>query len=188
MDACRIEAEISPATQALSAKVRVDLSSQEDGITAAVFEPHNALNVSTVEDANGRWSPASRYTQDLTVRLNFPEPLAKGAPTAATFYYDGRFTGREESPVFGITFAPIQNDHAFLLYPARWFTVSGYTAGRFSAALRITVPSGYRVVASGDTERARRRALEIVNDADLRIRAPKSLRKWRIALLALRRS
>ena len=150
VDAYLIEAEISPATQSLSAKVRVGFSPQEEGITAAVFELHNALNVSKVEDAEGRQIPASRYTQDFTVRLNFPEPLAKGAPTAVTFYYDGRLTGREESPVFGIKFASIQDDHAFLLYPARWFPVSGYSADRFSATLRITVPSGYRVIASGD--------------------------------------
>ncbi len=150
VDAYAIEAEINPSTQSLSAKVRVGFSPQDDGITAAVFELHNALNVSKVEDASGNQLQASRFTQDFSVRVNFPEPLAKGTATAVTFYYEGRLSGREESPVYGVKFASIQNDHAFLLYPARWFPVNNYTADRFSAALRVTVPAGYRVVASGD--------------------------------------
>lgn len=145
-----IEAEISPATQALSAKVRVSFTPQEADITSAVFELNNALSVSGVEDSQGRQIPVSRSHQDFTVRLSFPEPLPQGAPAAVTFHYDGRFTGREESPVFGIKFAVIRDGYAFLLYPARWFPVNGYTSDRFTADLRITVPAGYRVLASGD--------------------------------------
>ena len=145
-----IEAEITPATQTLAAKVRVRFLPQDDGATAAVFELNNALNLSKVEDEGGRQLPASRTQEDHTVRVSFPEPLAKGAPVTITFQYEGRLAGREESPVFGIRFAAIRNDHAFLLYPARWFPVNGYTTDRFAAELKITVPAGYRVVASGE--------------------------------------
>ncbi len=145
-----IEAEITPATQSLAAKVRVQFVSQDADVNTAVFELNNALNVSRVEDSSGRQLPASRSQQDSTVRLSLPEPLPQGASAAVTFHYDGRFTGREESPVFGIRFAAIRNDYAFLLYPARWFPVNGYTTDRFKADLRITVPTGYRVVAGGD--------------------------------------
>lgn len=150
IDTYLLEAEINPAAQSLSAKVRVSFSPQDEGITSAVFELNNALNVSKVEDARGNQLQASRYTQDFSVRVNFPEPLPQGTPAAVTFYYDGRLSGREESPVYGVKFASIQNDHAFLLYPARWFPVNNYTADRFSATLRVTVPDGYRVIASGD--------------------------------------
>jgi len=150
VDSYLIEAEISPATQALAAKARVSFTPQDEGSTAAVFELNNALAVTQVEDAAGRSITHSRFTQDYSVRLNFPEPLPKGVPVTVTIHYEGRLTGREESPIFGIKFASIQNDYAFLLYPARWFPVSGYSADRFSAGLRITVPEGYRVLASGD--------------------------------------
>ena len=46
------------------------------------------------------------------VRLNFPEPLAKGQADTVTFNYDGKLTGQEDSPVYGIKFASIQNDYA----------------------------------------------------------------------------
>ena len=80
--------------------------------------------------------------------------LPTGQAAALTFIYDGKLTGNEESPVFGIKFAAIHPDFAYFMYPARWFPVSGYTTDRFSSDLKVTVPTGYRVVASGiDTER-----------------------------------
>src|SRR6185369_1238246 len=43
----------------------------------------------------------------------------------------------------------IHPDFAYLMYPARWFPVSGYTTDRFAANLKVTVPMGYTVLASG---------------------------------------
>ncbi|MEK7409726.1 MAG: peptidase M1, partial [Acidobacteriota bacterium] len=137
-----IEAEINPQEQSLAAKARVRFVPQED-ITAAVFELNNALNVSRVEDAEGRPVSAARSHQDFSERLNFSERLAKGTPVTVVFHYDGRLTGGEESPVFGIKFAAIHAEHSFLLYPARWFPVSGYSTDRFTAELTITVPAGH---------------------------------------------
>ena len=150
-----IDAEVSPNTQSLSAKATVQFVPLDDNSTAATFELNNALNVSRVVDAAGKQIPASRNQQDFTVRLNFEAPLAKGRPVSVTFYYDGRLSGQEDSPVYGIKFAAIHPDFAFLMYPARWFPVSGYTTDRFPANVRVTVPMGYTVVASGlDTRTA----------------------------------
>ena len=150
-----IDAEVSPNTQSLSAKATVQFVPLDDNSTTATFELNNALNVSRVVDAAGKQIPASRNQQDFTVRLNFEAPLAKGRPVSVTFYYDGRLSGQEDSPVYGIKFAAIHPDFAFLTYPARWFPVSGYTTDRFAANVRVTVPMGYTVVASGlDTRTA----------------------------------
>ena len=75
--------------------------------------------------------------------------LPKGQPAVITFNYDGRLTGNEDSPIYGIKFAAIQNDYAFLLYPARWFPVSGYTTDRFTSKINVTVPQGFTVLGSG---------------------------------------
>jgi hypothetical protein len=144
-----IDAEISPNTQTLTAKAAVHFTAVDDGISSASFELNNALNVSKVEDADGRPIQASRNQQDFSVRLTFQPPLPKGQNYTATFYYDGKLTGAEESPVFGIKFAAIHPDYAYLLYPARWFPVSGYTTDRFAADMRVTVPIGYSVLGSG---------------------------------------
>ena len=144
-----IDAEINQRTQSVSAKVEVRFVPLDDNFNSATFELHNSLNVSKVTDEGGRQVPASRGQQDFTVRLMFNETLEKGKPKTVTFFYDGRLSGSEESPVYGIRFASIQNQFAYLLYPSRWFPISGYTVDRYSAQMNITVAAGSRVVASG---------------------------------------
>src|ERR1039458_5402368 len=134
-----IDAEVQPATQAL----------------IAAAELNNALTVSRVVDGKGTQINDTRNQQDFTVRLSFDQPLPKGQPATLKFTYEGRLSGSEDSPVYGIKFAAIHPDYAFLLYPARWFPISGYTTDRFTADLRITVPTGYQVLGSGiDTHQA----------------------------------
>ncbi len=144
----RGDIEISPRTQSLTAKVEVRFVPLEETNTV-VFELNNGLNVARAVTAKGEDVPAVRYAQDFTVRLSYPSALPKGQPTAVTLSYDGRLTGLENSPVEGINFGSIQQDRAFLLYPARWLPTNGYTADRFSAELNITVPAGMEVIASG---------------------------------------
>jgi tetratricopeptide (TPR) repeat protein len=145
-----IDAEVSPATQSLTAKASVRLVPLDDNITSAAFELNNALNVSRVVDDKGKQIPASRNQQDFTVRLSFEQPLVKGQPVTITFYYDGKLSGQEDSPVYGIKFAAIHPDFTYLMYPARWFPVSGYTTDRFAADLHVTVPKDYIVLGSGN--------------------------------------
>src|SRR5437868_2343515 len=100
-----IDAEVTPNTQSLSAKATVQFVPLDDNTISATFELNNALNVSKVVDDKGKQIPASRNQQDFTVRLNFDSPLPKGQPVTITFYYDGRLTDQEDSPVYGVKFA-----------------------------------------------------------------------------------
>jgi aminopeptidase N len=152
VDHYNINAEVNPHTQTVTATVQVRFTPL-DTTSSASFELNNALNVSKVVDESGQQVSASRSQQDFTVRLNFPTALQKGKPTTLTFSYDGRLTGNEESPVYGIKFAAIKNDYAFLMYPARWFPINDYTTDRYSADMKIVVPSGYKVVAAGLEEK-----------------------------------
>jgi len=144
-----IDAEVNPRTQALTATAKVRFIPLDNDVTSASFELNNALTVSRVLDETGHEIPSSRSSQDFTVRVSFPGRLTKGKPTTITFSYDGRLTGQEDSPVYGIKFASIQNDFAYLMYPSRWFPVNDYTVDRYTADLRITVPSGFKVIAGG---------------------------------------
>jgi hypothetical protein len=145
-----IDADINPRTQTLSANVKVQFVALANDISSASFELNNAFNVSRVVDDSGHQIPASRSGQDMSVRLSFPAPLVQGKATTLTFTYDGRLTGQEDSPVYGIKFGAIENDITYLMYPARWFPVNGYSVDRFTSDLHITVPSGYQVIASGE--------------------------------------
>jgi tetratricopeptide (TPR) repeat protein len=149
VDSYVIDADINQHTQSLAAKAAVKFTPLDDNISSAAFELNNALNVSKVLDDQNREIPSSRSQQDFSVHLNFSQPLQKGKPVTATFFYDGRLSGEEDSPVYGIKFAAIQNDSAFLLYPARWFPISGYTTDRYSARINVTVGQGYKVLGSG---------------------------------------
>lgn len=144
-----VDAEVNPHTQTITAHVQVRFVPLDNELSSASFELNNALNVSSIVDDAGRQIPASRNTQDFSLRLSFPTPLAKGKPSTLTFTYDGRLSGSEDSPVYGVKFAAIHNDFAYLMYPARWFPVNDYTTDRYTADLRITVPSGFKVLASG---------------------------------------
>jgi tetratricopeptide (TPR) repeat protein len=145
-----IDAEINPSTQSISAKTAVRFVPQDNNISSLAFELNNGLNVSRVEDQEGKQVPASRSRQDFTVRASFDPPLEQGKPVTLTFHYDGQLTGNpDDSPVWGIRFAAIHPEFAYLMYPARWFPISGYSTDRYSAAMNISVPQGFKVLGSG---------------------------------------
>lgn len=144
-----LDARINPASQTIDATAKITFV-PIDTTSNATFDLNNALNLTRVTDAQGRELSATRTQEDMSVRLNFPQPLAKGQPAIITFTYAGKFTGEEESPVFGIRFASISPNIAYLMYPARWFPVNDYTVDRFAADFKITVPTGFTVVASGN--------------------------------------
>ena len=144
-----IDADINPRTQSIVATAKIDFTPLESG-TDASFELNNALNVTKAVDQQGQPLATSRNQQDFSVRVAFPTALQKSQQCEISLTYDGKITGNEDSPVYGIKFAALHPDFGYLLYPARWFPVSGYTVNRFAADLHITTPSEYRVVASGD--------------------------------------
>jgi len=149
VDHYTIDADVNLKTQSLTAKATIKFVPLDDRTQFAMFELNGSLNVSKVTDDKGQPVSFSRSNQDNTVRLTFDPPLAKDQPVTLVFTYDGHLTGNEDSPVYGIKFAAIQQDYAFLLYPARWFPVNGYTSDRFSADLNLTVPSGAHAIAAG---------------------------------------
>jgi len=148
VDSYTIDAQVDPSAQTIRATAKVSFTPLEDA-TSLSFELNNALTLDSVTDDAGRQVPASRVAQDMTVRLSLAEPMPKGKPATLTFVYGGKLTGAEESPVWGIKFAAIHPDFAYLMYPARWFPVNDYTTDRFTTDLKVTVPSGYKVIGSG---------------------------------------
>ncbi len=143
-----IDAQVDPSAQTIRATAKVRFTPLDDA-TSLSFELNNALSLDSVTDEMGRQVPASRVAQDMTVRLSPAETMPKGKPATLTFVYGGKLTGAEESPVWGIKFAAIHPEYAYLMYPARWFPVNDYTADRFTADLKVTVPSDYKVIGSG---------------------------------------
>jgi len=144
-----IDADVNPRTQAIAATAKISFTPLENA-NDAVFELNNALTVSKVVDGQGQTLESSRNPQDFTLKVAFPNGIQKSQPCEISVSYNGKFTGNEDSPIYGIRFAALHPDFGYLLYPARWFPVSGYTVNRFAADLHVTTPAGYRVIGSGD--------------------------------------
>ncbi len=137
------------ASQSIEAVAEVTFIPLADRTMSATFELHNALNITRVVDASGNALQSTRNFEDFTARVNFAQPLAKDQPVTIRFEYGGRLTGDEDSPIYGIRFATVQTDHAWLLYPGRWFPVAGYTSDRYTMELTVETPQGYKAISSG---------------------------------------
>jgi aminopeptidase N len=141
-----IEAELFPSTNTLTAKVKVEFVPQSDVLSLA-FDLHSFLRVQKVTDASGQ---DVRFRQvGLNLQVDLMNPLLTGTPSEITVHYGGALSSADGGPVEYLKLAYIGPEGCFLLYSGRWFPVSGYNVDRFAARLRITVPSGMTVVASG---------------------------------------
>jgi aminopeptidase N len=142
-----IDAEIDTATHHLTAKTQVSFTAPET-LELVAFGFHPALKVTKITDDTGKLLTGER-SADGTIRVTPGAPFVKGQENRWTFEYDGTITGNEDGPVEGLKLAAIQEPITYLLYPARWFPMTGYLTDRFTADLHIRVPQGMKVLASG---------------------------------------
>ena len=142
-----INAELDPETHHLSATATVTFTAPAN-LDVVTFGFHPALKITKITDESGKVLDGER-TADGSVRVTTNAPFVQGQPVRWTFAYEGTITGDENGPVQGLKLAAIQDPISYLLYPARWFPMSGYMTDRFSAQMHIRVPQGMRVFASG---------------------------------------
>ena len=143
-----INADLDPAVNRLSATAAVTFTALED-LTAPVFELNNGLQITKITDASKKPLDAERLTSNSTVRFSLATPIPKGTSTTYYFEYAGTLKGSETSPVEGIKLASVEDPISILLYPGRWFPMTGLFTNRFTAEMHIRVPGDERVVGSG---------------------------------------
>jgi aminopeptidase N len=143
----KIDAEIDTATHHLGAKATVTFTAPENADMVS-FGFHPALKVTKITDGRGKVLTGDR-SADGTIRVTPATPIARNAAENWTFEYEGTITGSEDGPVEGLKLAAIQEPITYLLYPARWFPMTGYLTDRFTAEMHIRVPQGMKVFASG---------------------------------------
>jgi len=142
-----INAEIDTTTHHLTAKTQVSFTAPES-LELASFGFHPALKVTRITDESGKLLTGER-SADGTIRVTPAASFVRGQTNRWTFEYDGTITGNEDGPVEGLKLAAIQEPITYLLYPARWFPMTGYLTDRFTAQIHIRVPQGMKVFASG---------------------------------------
>jgi tetratricopeptide (TPR) repeat protein len=143
-----ISASIEPGANRLSASADVTFTANED-LTSATFELNNGLNITKLTDKSGAALNSERLTPNSTVRVTLPNSLAKGSTSTFHFEYAGTLMGADTSPVEGIKLAAVADPVTILLYPGRWFPMTGLYTDRFTAEIHIRVPSDYTAVGSG---------------------------------------
>ena len=142
-----IDAELDPATHHITAKAVVTFTAPENAELVS-FGFHPALKVNKISDESGKVLTGDR-SADGTIRVTPLGPFVRGQAVHWTFEYEGTITGNEDGPVEGLKLAAIQEPITYLLYPARWFPMTGYMTDRFTAKMHIRVPQGMKVFASG---------------------------------------
>ncbi len=112
------------------------------------FGFHPALKVTKITDEGGKLLEGER-TADGAIRVTPSAAFVQGKSVSWTFDYEGVITGSEDGPIEGLKLAAIQEPISYLLYAGRWFPTTGYLTDRFTAEMRIRVPQGIKVFASG---------------------------------------
>jgi Peptidase family M1 domain len=143
-----INADLDPAVNRLTATADVTFSALEE-LSNPTFELNNGLQVTKATDPQGKPLQYERLTNNNTVRFTLTTPLAKGTTTTYHFEYSGALKGADTSPVEGIKLASIEDPISILLYPGRWFPMTGLFTNRFTSEIHVRVPSDERVVGSG---------------------------------------
>ncbi len=143
-----ISADLDPAVNRLTASVDVNFTALEDLITPT-FELNNGLQITKATDAKGQPLESERLTNNNTVRFTLVNALPKGTTTTYHIEYSGTLKDADTSPVEGIKLAAVADPISILLYPGRWFPMTGLFTNRFTAEMRIRVPGDERVVGSG---------------------------------------
>lgn len=144
-----IHADLDPSTGQLSATAAVTFTALQD-LNTVSFGLNNGLQVTRLTDTAKANLPFERNTTDSTIRITPAIAIAKGTSATWSFTYAGAPTA-ETSPVEGIDFAQIADPVSILLYPGRWFPMTGIFTDRFTAEIHVAVPDGERVVGSGFT-------------------------------------
>ena len=146
--AYNISADLVPATNQLTAIAIVTFTALDD-LPIVSFELNNGLALTKVTDGHNTPLPSERLSTNSSVRFTLATPLAKNSTNTWTFEYTGKLVGAETSPVDGIKLAAVGDPISILLYPGRWFPMTGLFTDRFTAEMHIRVPSDETVVGSG---------------------------------------
>lgn len=144
-----IHADLDPASGKLSATAAVTFTALQD-LNLVTLGLNNGLVVSKLTDGAGANIPFERNTADSTLRISPANLIPKGTNATWTFAYAGA-PSVDTSPVDGIDFAQVADPVSFLLYPGRWFPMTGLFTDRFTAEVHVTVPAGERAIGSGFT-------------------------------------
>ena len=148
-----IDAELRPAAQDIKAKAQIRFVAREN-LGSVELELNSNLFPTNITDEQGEALSSRRLGNGEVIEVTLRRPLSKDQTGTIVFEYEGPLMDAEHSPVEGVQLAYVGEEGSYLLYPARWFPMSGYRINRYTAELRLTVPADYQVVSGGHLQPA----------------------------------
>ena len=124
------------------------------------LELHRDLAVRSVTLADGR---ALRFDRDpkspLLLMIALPQTVMPGQPFSLTIDYTGPLINDEMSPVRGVRLAYVGDDTAVLLRAGRWFPLTDYPGGTYTANFNIITSENIMVVGTGAADPPQKRTI-----------------------------
>jgi hypothetical protein len=155
-----IDAELLPESHEIRARAEIQFQARES-LSAVRLELNSNLFPTNITDADSEVLSSRRIGSGETLEVSLRQRLARDEVGTIVLEYEGPLASADYSPVEGVQLAYIGEDTSYLLYPARWFPISGYRVDRYTAEFRLKVPAGYQVV-SGGTLQSRLEGSDIV--------------------------
>ncbi|MBI3933208.1 MAG: peptidase M1 [Acidobacteria bacterium] len=146
-----IDAELVPASHEIRARAEIHFQTRESR-SEVELELNSNLYPTNITDGQGEVLSSRRIGDGETVEVRLRKPLVRDETGTIIFEYEGPLADAEHSPVEGVQLAYIGEEGSYLLYPARWFPVSGYRVNRYTAEFHLTVPAGYQIVSGGQMQ------------------------------------
>jgi aminopeptidase N len=146
-----IDAELLPATHEIHAKAQIRFQARSS-VTDVDLDLNKDLYPTNITDETGAVLSSQRLGDGELLEVTLRSPVAKDQTGTIVLEYEGPLADADHSPVEGVMLAYIGEEGSYLLYPARWFPVSGYRVNRYTAEIHLTVPEGYQVVSGGQVQ------------------------------------
>ena len=146
-----IDAELVPQSHEIRAKAQIRFQAREN-LSDVQLELNSNLFPTNITDGQGEALSSRRIGDGETLEVSLRQRLAEDDTGVIVLEYEGALADAEHSPVEGVQLAYIGEEGSYLLYPARWFPVSGYRVNRYTAEFHLTVPPGYQIVSGGQLQ------------------------------------
>ncbi|MBI4480795.1 MAG: peptidase M1 [Acidobacteria bacterium] len=146
-----IDAELVPQSHEIRAKAQIRFQAREN-LSDVQLELNSNLFPTNITDGQGEVLSSRRIGDGETLEVSLRRRLAEDETGVIVMEYEGALADAEHSPVEGVQLAYIGEEGSYLLYPARWFPVSGYRVNRYTAEFHLKVPPGYQIVSGGQLQ------------------------------------
>ncbi|OFV96856.1 MAG: hypothetical protein A3H94_02660, partial [Acidobacteria bacterium RIFCSPLOWO2_02_FULL_60_20] len=146
-----IDAELVPQSHEIRAKAQIRFQAREN-LSDVQLELNSNLFPTNITDGQGEVLSSRRIGDGETLEVSLRQRLAEDDTGVIVLEYEGALADAEHSPVEGVQLAYIGEEGSYLLYPARWFPVSGYRVNRYTAEFHLKVPPGYQIVSGGQLQ------------------------------------